>query len=194
MKDNAILCVTQSGFKSNLKHKIVNKMSYEETESTDVTINELKPYHNRFNVVFKVVSKGEEREVSNRNDPDETHRISDIVVADKTASIIISAWDKDIDLLEEGKSFSLKNGFVNVFRDSMRLARGKFGNLEESEEAIEPNTEINRSEEVHERRQRRRNYDSDRGGGGNRGGYGGGGGRGEYGGGGGGGGNNQRRW
>ncbi|MHA2363118.1 MAG: single-stranded DNA-binding protein [Candidatus Hodarchaeales archaeon] len=140
-------------------------MSYEtETETTDVNIKELKPYHNRFNVAFKVISKGEEREVSNRNNPDETHRISDIIVADQTGSIIISAWDDDIDLLEEGKGFTLNNGFVNVFRDSMRLARGKFGNFEETDASFEVNTEVNRSDEVHERRQRRRSYDSDRGG------------------------------
>ena len=53
----------------------------------------------------------------------------------------------------------------------MRLARGKFGNFEETDASIEVNTDVNRSDEVHERRQRQRNYDSDRGG--NRGGYGG---------------------
>ena len=137
----------------------------ETTETTEVTIKDLKPYQNRFNVTFAIVSVGEERTVSNRNNPDETHRISDITVADQTGSIILTAWDDDIDLLEEGKSFALNNGFVNIFRDSMRLARGKFGNFTESEATIEANTESNRSDEVHERRQRR-SYNPDRGGGG----------------------------
>ena len=148
-------------------------MSYEtEKQTTDVNIKELQPYQNRINVVFSVVSKGEEREVSNRNNPDESNRVSDITVADATSSIILTAWNEDIDLLEENKSFTLNNGFVNVFRDSMRLGKGKYGDFEKIDETLDNlNTETNRSDEVHERRQRR-NFDSDRGGnrGGNRGG------------------------
>jgi len=142
-----------------------------EKQTTDVNIKELQPYQNRINVVFSVVSKGEEREVSNRNNPDENNRVSDITVADATASIILTAWNEDIDLLEENKSFTLKNGFVNIFRDSMRLGKGKFGDFKEIDKTIDDlNTETNRSEEVHERRQRR-DFDSNRGGnrGGNRG-------------------------
>ncbi|MHA2366867.1 MAG: hypothetical protein ACXAC7_23145 [Candidatus Hodarchaeales archaeon] len=139
-------------------------MSYN-IETTDVKIKELKPYQNKFNISFKIVEKGEEREVGNRNNPDETHRLCDVVVADETGSIILTVWNDDIDLMEEEKGLVLKNGFVNVFQDSMRLARGKFGNFETPENEInfETNLDNNRSEEIHERRQRRQNnYNQDR--------------------------------
>ena len=130
-------------------------MSYE-VETKDVKISDLQPYQNRFNIVFKVVEKSEERTVNNRNNPDESHRLCDVTVADASGSIILTAWDDDIDLLESEKVLALNNGFVNVFRDSMRLSRGKFGAFEDSEDEISVNLDNNRSEEVHERRQRRR--------------------------------------
>ncbi|MHA2363252.1 MAG: single-stranded DNA-binding protein [Candidatus Hodarchaeales archaeon] len=136
-------------------------MSYE-TEVTEVKISDLRPYQNRFKVIFKVIEKTEPREVSNRNNPDETHRLSDITVADETASIILTVWDDDIELMEEGNYYSLVNGFINVFRDSMRLARGKYGNFESAEAEFDVNLSTNRSDEVHERRQRRRDYDNKR--------------------------------
>ncbi|MHA2364279.1 MAG: hypothetical protein ACXAC7_10000 [Candidatus Hodarchaeales archaeon] len=133
----------------------------EETEVTDVKISALYPYQNRFRVVFKVIEKTEPREVTNRNNPEETHRLSDVTVADDTGSIILTVWDDDIDFIKDGNYFSLVNGYINIFRDSMRLARGKFGNFVEEEADFEPNLTNNRSDEVHERR-KRRSYDNRR--------------------------------
>ena len=129
-------------------------MSTQEETST-VKISDLTPYKNRFNVSFKVISGSEERTVNNRNNPDESHRVKDLIVGDETAQIVLSAWDDEIDTLEVGKYFVLENGYVNVFRDSMRLARGKFGQFSTSDVSFEPNTAVNRSEEVQEARPRR---------------------------------------
>ena len=99
-------------------------MSIEE-ESSEVPVvklAEVKPFQNRFKTVFKVLEKSEEKEVANRTNPDETHRMCDVTVADDTASIILTAWDDDINLLEEGNYFSLTNGYVNLFKSSMRLS------------------------------------------------------------------------
>ena len=136
-------------------------MSEEESpEITDetpkeVSISEFRPYLNRFKVIFKVVGKDEIVEVQNRDNPDEKHNMSNIKIADTTGSIILTAWDNDIDLLEENKYYSLTNGYVNLYRDSMRLARGKFGEFEEVEADFEPSLELNRSDEKHQRRPRR---------------------------------------
>ena len=135
-------------------NELVSILTFE-AEVTNVTIGDLKPYQNRFRVSFKVLEKGETREVNSKDNPDESHRISDIKVADDTSSIIFSAWDDDIDLLEEGKAFELTNGYVNVFRGSMRLTRGKFGAIAGSSAEISPNLDKNRSDEQHEARQRR---------------------------------------
>ncbi|OLS26811.1 MAG: hypothetical protein HeimC3_07030 [Candidatus Heimdallarchaeota archaeon LC_3] len=124
----------------------------------DVKVKDLQPFENKFRLNFKVIDKSEVREVTNKNNPSETHRISDVTVADDTGAIILSAWDEDIDFLEDNKFFKIENGYVNVFRDSMRLSKGKFGNFAPSEEEFEANTETNRSDEVHERYQQRSNY------------------------------------
>ena len=135
-------------------------MSYDQEpqEVPLVQLADVKPFQNRFKTIFKVIGKSEEKEVTNKNNPEETHRMSDITVADESASIILTAWDDDINLLEEGSYFSLANGYVNLFKSSMRLARGKFGTIEAEEADFEANTENNRSEEVHEARRRRRNF------------------------------------
>lgn len=139
-------------------------MSEENTEEMpdetpkEVSISEFRPYLNRFRVVFKVVSKDEIVEVQNRDNPDEKHKMSNVKIADKTGSIILTAWDNDIDLLEDSKYYALTNGYVNLYRDSMRLARGKFGEFEEVEDDFEPTLEPNRSDEKHQRRQRRNNF------------------------------------
>lgn len=139
-----------------------------DTEIEDVKLSDVRPYQNRFRVVFKVIEKTDEREVGNKNSPGETHRLSNIMVADDSASIVLTAWDDDIDLLEPGRYYSLANGYVNIFRDSMRLARGRYGDFAEVEDAeFEANTENNRSDEVHERRPRKNtrssggNWDND---------------------------------
>ena len=147
-----------------------------EVEISDKTIEELQPYQNRFRTDFKVVEKGAEREVNSKNDPSEKHRLCDIKVADSTANIIFTAWDNDIDLLEQDKYFELSNGFVNIFQNSIRLSRGKFGSIKSIEDEFEANLSNNRSEETHAPRQRRFNNGGGRSSGGRRreGGYGGG--------------------
>ena len=136
----------------------------QDEEVQEINISEFRPYLNRFKVTFKVIEKDETTEVQNRNNPDETHQMSNITIADSTGSIILTAWDDDIDYLEIGNFYSLTNGYVNLYRDSMRLARGKYGEFSESDADFEPNTELNRSDEKHERRRRRnsrpRNRDS----------------------------------
>ena len=144
-------------------------------ETKDVKIGEVKPLDKRLNVVFKVVETGEEREISKRSG--ETHRVCDFVVADDTGSITLTLWNEDIDAISVENTYKLSNGFANVFQNSLRLSKGKYGEIEEDSTEFENlNEENNRSSE-HVEDPRRRSYG---GGGGGRGGggYGGGGGRG----------------
>lgn len=144
-------------------------MSDQNIELSEKKISELQPFENRFRLTFKVIDKSEAREVTSRNNPSESHRISDITVADDTGSIILSAWDDDIDFLESEKFFVIENGYVNIFRDSMRLSRGKFGNFEAIDDEFDVSVDPNRSEEVHERYPNRGNYNRRGNYGGNRG-------------------------
>ncbi|MFX0116547.1 MAG: single-stranded DNA-binding protein [Candidatus Hodarchaeota archaeon] len=141
---------------------------FEETqyETTEKTIAELQPYDKRIDVVFKVVSKGETREVTSRK-TGETHTVCDITVADATGAIILALWDADIDAVTEESCYKIANGYINIFGSSMRLAKGKYGELQDTDESIdEVNLDNNRSNEEHQRRFRQRRYDRDRRGGG----------------------------
>ena len=148
-------------------------------ETHEAKIDAVKPLEKHLDVVFKVCEKDEEREITNKSG--ETHRVCDFTVADETGSIVITLWNEDIDALEIDKVFKLTNGFANVFRNSLRLSKGKFGALAEDSTIFdEINTENNKSSE-HVEDPRRRSFG---GGGGGRGGgsYGGGGGGGRGGG------------
>ncbi len=154
----------------------VRNMSYsfESEETHDVKIEDLQPLEKHINVIFKVVEKNEEREITNSRSG-ETHRVCDFSVADETGQITLTLWNEDIDALEMEKVYKLSNGFANIFQNSLRLSKGKFGNLTEDATVFaDINDENNRSSEhVEDPRQRqyqRRSYGGSSGG--DRGGYG----------------------
>jgi replication factor A1 len=144
-------------------------------ETHEVKIGDVKPLEKHLDVVFKVYEKEEEREINAKSG--ETHRVCDFTVADETGSITLTLWNEDIDNIELEKVFKLSNGFANVFKNSLRLSKGKFGTLTEDSTVFDDiNTENNRSSEhVEDPRRRSRGYGGGRGGGGSwGGGYGGG--------------------
>ncbi len=156
-------------------------MSYDQ-EPTLATVAELAPRMKNLTITFKVVEKGEEREVFSRKS-NETHRVADSIVADSSGCVTVPLWNETIDTIEAGKTYVLTNGYTGLFKGHLRLNIGRYGVLTAAEEDIEEvNTENDMSAAEHEREYRpRRSY----GGGGDRGGGGYGGGRsGGYGGGG----------
>lgn len=148
-------------------------MSYEEREPIEATVAELKPRMKNVTISFKVVAIGEEREVTSRSDG-ATHRVADATVGDSTGVVQVPLWDSSIDDMKAGSTYTLKNGYIGLFRGNLRLNIGKYGEVSEAEEAIEEvNEEVDMSAEEHEDYQRRRSYGGGGGYGGNRGGYGG---------------------
>ncbi len=146
--------------------------SQEETEIElkEMKISELSPFDRKLQVTFVAVEKGESRTITSRK-TNEEHRLADIKIGDPTGTIILTLWDETIDQVTEGSTYIVKNGYVNVFQEHMRLALGKWGNLEDTDEVITLDSvdmDNDRSEEVHEdtrRRRPRRSYGGyDRGG------------------------------
>ncbi len=145
-------------------------MSYDR-EPVEATIAQLEPRMKNVTIKFKVMDVGDAREVSSRKDGS-THRVADAIVGDESGIVRVPLWDATIDELEVGKTFTLKNGYTGLFKGNLQLNIGRYGELEEAEEAIdEVNEEVDMSAEEHDD-PRRRNY-----GGGSRGGGGGYGGR-----------------
>lgn len=142
-------------------------------QPVDAKVGELTPDSRAVNVLAKVVSKSEIREVAMGRDG-AAHKVCDALVGDETGCVYLTLWDANIEKANEGDTVSVKNGYVNLFRGNMRLNIGRYGTLEISEQPLagEVNTENNVSSKTYD--QPRRSF-GDRGRGGfSRGGFGGG--------------------
>jgi len=132
-------------------------MAIHEDENVElVKIGDLNSYSRRVYTIVKVVSKTEPREVSSRIDG-ASHRVAEALVGDDTGSIYLTLWDDAIDDVEEGQVLNIKNGYVNLFRGSMRLNLGRFGSYERAEES--PFEEVNLDNNLSSRQfEQRRDY------------------------------------
>ncbi|MEM2118543.1 MAG: hypothetical protein QW840_00255 [Candidatus Bathyarchaeia archaeon] len=122
----------------------------------DAKVGELTPQSRAVNVLAKVVSKTEVRNIAAGKDG-QPHKVSDALVGDETGCIYLTLWDDNIDKVNDGDTVMVKNGYVNLFKGNMRLNIGKYGTLEVSEQALagEVNTENNMSTQVYEMPRRR---------------------------------------
>ena len=98
-------------------------------------IIELKADMRNVDVRFRVISKGEPREITTRDG--KVLRLSEVEVGDDTGRIYLTLWDKSIDELEEGEVGEVRNGFIKVIRNELRLNVGKYGELVKIEETGE---------------------------------------------------------
>ena len=85
---------------------------------------------------FKVLEVESQREVIVKS-TGRMHRVAELQVADESARILLTIWDNDIESIETGKSYVIRNGYVNEFSYRMRLTRGRFGEILPSEDPIE---------------------------------------------------------
>lgn len=133
----------------------------DETKNVEqfITVEELKPYSKNVNLKVKVVSKNEEREVISKISG-ETLRVAEALVGDETGSILLTLWNEAIDNIQDGKVYQINNGYVTLFKGSMRLNTGKYGSIKEleSEDFGTVNAEKNMSEQTYEQPRFRRRF------------------------------------
>nr|MDO8134533.1 hypothetical protein [Candidatus Njordarchaeum guaymaensis] len=123
-------------------------------EERSMKIGELSERSRQVNVVAHVSNVSPAREVSSRADGS-THKVAEALVGDETGSILLTLWDDAISKVSEGKNVQIKNGYVSVFKGSMRLNIGRFGQvLDTDAEVASVNTENNLSERVVEQPRR----------------------------------------
>ena len=133
-------------------------MSYSTQGTVKTKVENLNPNSRRVDVTLKIVSKNPVREVISRNDGS-THRVTEALAGDETGTILLTLWDDDIEKVDEGNVFEVNNGYVTLFRGSMRLNIGKYGRLESSEATIEMiKTDNNLSEKQFEEDLRRSGF------------------------------------
>lgn len=140
-------------------------------------VRDLTPNSKQVNVLAKVVSVGEAKEVMGKfGDP---RKVCEAVVGDDTATIILSLWNEQIGSIQKDEIILVDNGYVSLVRGHMRLNVGRYGNLSKSTETVgDVNSSLDMSQQEFE--SERRSYGGggyrDRGPGGGGGRYGGGGG------------------
>ena len=120
-----------------------------------VKVGDLTQYSRSVNTVVKVISKTEPRDVTSRADQS-AHKVCEALVADETGSVYMTLWDEKIDELEDDSVIAVTNGYINLFRGSMRLNLGRYGSYEVLEEAPfeDVNLDNNLSSKVFEQRDR----------------------------------------
>ena len=129
-------------------------MSENDQIGTKEEVGNLNPGSRSLNLTVKVISKNPIREVVSRRDGT-SHRVTEALVADETGAILLTLWDDTIESITDGDVVVVNNGYIRLFRGSMRLNIGRFGSLEASEEDIENvNTENNMSEKQYEQERR----------------------------------------
>ncbi len=141
---------------------MVKDMSSEEPSKSKepMKVKELTPNSREANVIVKVVSISQPRDVTSRRDLSR-HRVADALIGDETGCLYLTLWDEKIDEIAEGKTIRIENGYINLFRGSMRLNIGRYGSFESLEESpiSEVNTENNLSDKQYEQwGYRRRRY------------------------------------
>lgn len=132
-----------------------------EKESAKVMtkIKDLNAQTKSANVVAKVVSVGEKREVQGRfGGPRE---LAEAVVGDETGTVILTLWGDQIGTVQRDDTIYLENGFVSLVRGHLRLNCGKYGNLGKSDAQVpEVNTANDMSSVEHPQEYRPRDRPS----------------------------------
>jgi replication factor A1 len=116
---------------------------------SEMKVKNLKEYSRDVDLVVKVVSKSDPKEVYLEEDQ-EYHRISHALVADETGAIIFNLWDNNIGKVEEGDYIRLENGYVTSYEGSLYLSVGLYGDflVLDSGPFMEVNLENNLSEKM----------------------------------------------
>ncbi len=96
-------------------------------------INQLLADMRNVDIRFRVIQKGEPREISSADGKE--LQLAEVEVGDDTGRIFLTLWDKSIEMLDEGDIGEVKNGFIKVIRNELRLNVGKYGELVKVEEA-----------------------------------------------------------
>jgi replication factor A1 len=124
-----------------------------------IKIADLNPKSKRVNIVFKVASVNEVKNVRSKKDGI-PHAVTEAIVGDETGTVLLTLWDEKVEEVKEGNTYQLIGGYITLFKGTIRLNIGKYGELSEVEDlGVEVNTENNISEHVYDEYRRDRQYE-----------------------------------
>lgn len=111
-------------------------------------MKDLTPETKSVNLTVKVVKVGEPEAVPARGGG--VRHVTEAVVGDDTASIVMSLWEKQSEGITEGTALRIENGYVSLVRGNMRLNVGRYGRMSRTDADVgEVNAEENLSEVEH---------------------------------------------
>lgn len=101
-----------------------------------IKVDQLRPGTSGHNLVVKVVSS---KMVLQKGRPDgpllRQMRIAECLVGDDTGTIVFTARNEQVEMMQPGATVILRNAKIDMFKGSMRLAVDKWGRVEVSEPA-----------------------------------------------------------
>lgn len=114
-------------------------------EKERTKVKDLSPQSKQVNVLAKVVSVGDQKEIPSRFGP--PRRVAEAVIGDETGTVILSLWQDQIGSVVKDDVIYVDNGYVSLVKGHIHLNVGKYGKLSKSEENIaEVDTTLNVSE------------------------------------------------
>jgi replication factor A1 len=117
-------------------------------QPVELKVKDLTPETKSVNLTVKVVSVGEPEAVPARGGG--VRHVTEAKVADDTATVVMSLWEKQSEGISEGTVLRIENGYVSLVRGHMRLNVGKYGRMKPTDAQVgEVNTEENLSEVDH---------------------------------------------
>ncbi|KAL2528846.1 Nucleic acid-binding [Forsythia ovata] len=99
-------------------------------------VDQLRPGTNGHNLVVKVVSANVVMQKGRPDGPQPRQvRIAECLVGDETGTIVFTARNEQVDLMNPETTVILRNAKIDMFKGSMRLAVDKWGRVEVTEPA-----------------------------------------------------------
>src|SRR2546422_463707 len=118
-------------------------------------VKDLTPASKQVNVLVKVVSLSEEREITSKFG--EARKLVEATVGDETGTVLLTLWNDQIGSVHKDETLLIDNGYVTLVRGHIRLNVGKYGTMAKSEQMIENvNTALDVSAVEYEREPRYR--------------------------------------
>ena len=94
-------------------------------------VDELTPRTGRVNMPVKILSLEEPRAMDNGT------MICEGLVGDETGTVIMSFWNDECEIVNDGMTIDLKDARANLVRGHMRISLGKHGSMKESKAQLE---------------------------------------------------------
>ncbi|XP_059450168.1 uncharacterized protein At4g28440 [Corylus avellana] len=108
-----------------------------------IKVDQLKPGTQGHTLIVKVVSSKPVKVANNKpgrssmllSRPHQPTRIAECHVGDETGTIVFTARNEQVDIMNPDSTVILRNAKIDMFKGSMRLAVDKWGRVEAAEPA-----------------------------------------------------------